>query len=514
MLGSGQEVGLRVCEGVYPTQGGYNTLGTLTKQIDSSITNSDGFEHVYIDSSGDPLVAYANGGSNGLSWSTLTGRATPEGTPEYWNFCSWGSDCLAVSIDNPLNFAAAGEVWAGVTYSYANPRARYIEILGNHVVLANIYLTTAHNALSATTYYPQMVWWSATDDPVAYSDPSTDPILNSDYQQLLSVPGPITAIKKVGDDAIAIFKTGGIEMMVRTGGPDLFAFQTLAVGDQFGTRWNASVCTVGRDLFFINAYGQLMVSQNMTQPKLVGGGKLYNTVLEPANSGLNLLHWYRTTDAWAFKDFVLRYDPTINCLILLTGHSIDNDGDTKRTVQFYNVMTNEWSRIGDIGMIWGDMTSWSGFSSAGDRAPNGSLIQDLNGDLHAFTGADNIAWELETWPTPVQQASADGVQVAVKQQAIRRIKPVWNMMSLDGVRDLDPAVYPTISIEAADDFTMANSQTKTMDETYRDNEGWYTLPGGRIAGSNFIFNISGEATDGRIQGLHGLLVDYVEAGVA
>jgi len=513
MLGSGPAAGLRVCEGVYPSQGGYSTLGTFTKAVDSIATNTDGFEHVWVDASGDPTVAYATGGVLGLSWSTRAARVSPDGTPEYYNFVSWGDQCLAVNIEEDLSFALSGAEWAGVTYSHADPSARFIEVLGNHVVLANVYLLTAHNALTATTYYPQMVWWSATDDPVAYSDPFTDPILNSDYQQLLTVPGPITAIQKVADDAIAIFKTGGIELMVRTGGPDLFAFQTLAVGDQFGTRWNAAVCTVGRDIFFINAYGQLMVSQNMTQPKLVGAGKLYDTVLEPDTSGVNALHWYRTPDAWAFKDFALRYDPTINCLVLLTTTSSGSAGDLARTLQFYNVMTDEWSRVATIGRTWASLTSWSGFSSANKRKPCGTLVMDLNADFYAFTGDDNIAWELETWPTPVQQASADGVQVAVKHQAIKRIKPVWNTMNIGGTIPL-PTTYPTISIEAADDFTMVNSQTKTMDETYRDSAGWYSVPGGRIVGSNFVFNIQAAAATGRIQGLHGFLVDYVEAGVA
>lgn len=201
--------------------------------------------------------------------------------PVPWSFASFGwNKVIATNYSDPIQryvYGAANDYFESFLAGGATSiRAKFVCTIGQHVLLGNIVVgetdATTYFGGSDDTFHPQLVWWSGTDNELLFSDEVLNPDANTGYQWLLSTPGPITAMKSVGENEVVIFKPHGIELMSLTGGDALFSFQTIST--TIGTLSPQSVVVVGRDVYFVDSSGRFKVILNLSQVEDLGPGSM------------------------------------------------------------------------------------------------------------------------------------------------------------------------------------------------------------------------------------------------
>lgn len=201
--------------------------------------------------------------------------------PVPWSFASFGwNKVIATNYSDPIQryvYGAVNDYFESFLAGGATSiRAKFVCTIGQHVLLGNIVVdgtdATTYFGGSGDTFHPQLVWWSGTDNELLFSDEGLNPEANTGYQWLLSTPGPITAMKSVGENEVVIFKPHGIELMSLTGGDALFSFQTIST--TIGTLSPQSVVVVGRDVYFVDSSGRFRVIRNLTQVDDLGAGSV------------------------------------------------------------------------------------------------------------------------------------------------------------------------------------------------------------------------------------------------
>lgn len=175
-----------------------------------------------------------------------------------------------------------------------NPRPRYISTIKNHILLANVRIANAPAGapLSASTTYPELVMWSATDNPLRFGDPSATPsatLIGSDHQQLFDECGPITGL--IGGDYAFIFKSHSIWRM---DGPP-WQFRPIVQGS--GTIYPNSICKLYDDVYFWGSAGPTRLRQGQTTALATGTAKYTATLTDALSTEL--------------EDFLLELQPTL-----------------------------------------------------------------------------------------------------------------------------------------------------------------------------------------------------------
>lgn len=229
---------------------------------------------------------YGDGGAGGLNLD-----------PVPWSFASFGwNKVIATNYSDPIQryvYGTANDYFQEFLSGGATSiRAKFVCTIGQHVLLGNIVVdgtdATTYFGGASDTFHPQLVWWSGTDNETLFSDEGLNPEANTGYQWLLSTPGPITAMKSVGENEVVIFKPHGIELMSLTGGDALFSFQTIST--TIGTLSPQSVVVVGRDVYFVDSSGKFQVIRNLTSVERIGAGAVdtlaSNTYVQAALAAL------------------------------------------------------------------------------------------------------------------------------------------------------------------------------------------------------------------------------------
>lgn len=223
-----------------------------------------------------------------------TQRATAAGTantPDVisgWQFTSFGNAVYAccfngttghfLSATTPTtNFATFVAATAPVTYS---PIPRYVSTIKNHLLIANVGMQTTLGEFTANTVYPNLVMWSATDNPARWGDELTanyPETVGSSYQHLYDEFGPITALCG-GADAAYIFKPRAIYRME---GPE-WSFHPVVTGA--GTIYPNSVARFYNDIYFWGPCGPARLRYGSSEVENIGLGKVQRAVTEFQNS--------------------------------------------------------------------------------------------------------------------------------------------------------------------------------------------------------------------------------------
>lgn len=167
----------------------------------------------------------------------------------FWRFTQFGNLVLAANLNDPLQAfdLTDGAVFADL--SAAAPRARYISVVRDWVVVANTY-----DGLDGPR--PQRVWWGAigdaTDWPAIGSTEAQKK--QSDFQDLLGDQGWIQGlVGNLGTADAAIFFERAIYRMVYAGAPAIFAFQ--AVEGARGCPAPGSIVQLGSFCFYLGEDG-------------------------------------------------------------------------------------------------------------------------------------------------------------------------------------------------------------------------------------------------------------------
>jgi len=193
-----------------------------------------------------------------------------------------------IQISSP-GLAAPVYAFADITPAAAgaNPAAKYIIAHKGHVIIANIDLRAGAYGAIAADYHPDLVWWSATDNGVAFGSPADSPaLLGTDYKFLYDGDGPITGMVAAAD-AFFVFKERAV---YRVDGPP-FQFSKISFG--LGTVYPRSIVTRGTNIYFMSSSGPAVIDAVSSQMRLLstdGGHRhIVDSLLPRKGSSLGLI---------------------------------------------------------------------------------------------------------------------------------------------------------------------------------------------------------------------------------
>lgn len=314
-------------------------------------------------------------------------------TPRPVHFASFGDAIVAVQgqsasqyASSPTtNFAALNVTTAPASY---DPQACFVTTLKNHLLIGNISFTTAPNVAITTsalngTVYPQMVMWSATDDPTRWGDPAATPqaqLLGSDYQNIVDEYGPITGL--VGGDYALVFKTRAIH---RIDGPP-FVVRPVCVGS--GTMWPRSIVKYFDDVYFWGVTGPEVLRAGSDRPESLGLGKVSRALSDYSNS--RFYNWWfgskamgggaaayapganlATEDYWRISAFV-DFDNGLICWSYDDTDISSNNWNRQGVVLCYDPATQEFSAF----RMWRKILMATSFPAAKGRTAVESQVVD------------------------------------------------------------------------------------------------------------------------------------------
>jgi hypothetical protein len=175
-----------------------------------------------------------------------------------------------------------------------NPKPKYISTIKNHLLIGNMKIANAPAgaALATATAYPELVMWSATDNPLRFGDPSSTPsatLLGADYQQLADDGGPITGI--VGGDYAYIFKPRSVWRM---DGPP-WQFRPVVQG--IGTIYPNSIINLHDNVYFWGPAGPTRIRQGYSEPMSPGAAKSTASLTDKMSTAL--------------RDYLMEMEPTL-----------------------------------------------------------------------------------------------------------------------------------------------------------------------------------------------------------
>lgn len=152
--------------------------------------------------------------SGDLSLDDVSGAtyATPVG--QRWRFTQFGNRLIAANGFNRLQGWLLGTSTAWADLAADAPKARFVTVVRDFVVSANIY--------DATTPLPFRVKWSALNDETSWTDSATT---QSDYQE---IPDGGSVVGITGGEFGLIFLDRSIYRMSYVGSPLIFQFDNIS----------------------------------------------------------------------------------------------------------------------------------------------------------------------------------------------------------------------------------------------------------------------------------------------
>ncbi len=453
-----------------------------------------------------------NGGSaTNCSRAATTGTyLTEAGTaglePRPWYFHSWGDKVLATNYACKVQTQTTrGADFVDTITSAAKPKARLITSLGQHVILANIFIPTGGSGgtgLTANRAYPQMVWWSKTDDEASYSDPTTDPSWNSDYQTLTEIAGPITGVARIADDYAVIFKPRGCHIMQRTGESDIFSFRVLHTGPNAGTAYPASVVVDGRDIYYVNEAGIPCRMRDLGTPEPLTRlsidqhiGFVIDSATRSGVASTHLLDRFVGVvhDRERYVMWVAPYTQDITDALI------------------YNIDTGAVSVAPNVGnnSVWVAANGSQGIYGIQDLVTTSLVVS-----IDVYPGQSNTSepWSLKTNRFHLNPNEGT-LMTGSGANAITRVRLIYTSPAEQV--SLPSSKLPVITVYSADDPVMLDARATVLVTTNgSDSHGWMTVPdNGKIVGEYFWIKVASAATGTNfITGLFGVQVESVPAG--
>jgi len=236
-------------------------------------------QKIYVGSSTHLLEAAETGLWTDISRASNYNQASVEA--QAWDFCSWGGDVIATNHQDPVQILELEggatifkDLILGTTAADYEVRAKFCDIVGEHLVLCNIGAVEDFGV--PTTYndaYSYTVWWSKINDPYHFA--IADYTNLSDLQHLRSTRGEITGF--IGGEYGTIFKRDSIYRMSWVGGALVFRFDLLASG--IGTGHPKSIVARDQDIFFYG-HNDFYVMPSGGKPQPLGIGKVKSILTE------------------------------------------------------------------------------------------------------------------------------------------------------------------------------------------------------------------------------------------
>ena len=235
--------------------------------------------------------------------ATAGALSTAPDTNSGWQFASFADMIVATQFGDttaafsvPMsyastpttNFATLNTVTSPTTY---DPIARYVTTIKNHLLIGGVALQAGLGPFTASTVYPELVMWSATDNDAGtdtdrgihrWGDEqfvSYDQTIGAGWQNLTDGMGPITGLGGNGDIAY-IFKPKAIWRM---DGPP-WTFHPIVQG--CGTVYPNSIAFFENDCYFWGPGGPSRLQYGSSQVETLGKGKISKSVTDLTNVDL------------------------------------------------------------------------------------------------------------------------------------------------------------------------------------------------------------------------------------
>lgn len=232
-----------------------------------------------------------------------------------WRFAQFGNTTLAISKAIQLQFSNSG-AFANVSNS---PKAALMESVGPFIILANCD-DTGTGLATGFGDQPNRWWTSPSFAPTTSWTPATSTSCASGL--LVSAPGEITALKRLGDTCIA-FKDRAMYVGQLTGGPDVIRWDL--VPGEIGTANNEAVVSIGPLLYFIGSDD--IYSFDGSRPVSVGQG-----IKETFFAELNKAYAYKIEGQHDFQKQCIWW------------HFPSGSSTTLNDVIVFNYVTGKWGR--------------------------------------------------------------------------------------------------------------------------------------------------------------------------
>jgi hypothetical protein len=256
---------------------------------------------------------------SGTTWDDVTrtvGGAYATASGDTWNFISFGNRVIAVNYTDDVQTYLAGTDTDFSALAGSPPKAKYITVSGDFVVLAYI---------NDGTVYPHRIRWSAQGDPTASW--ATSASTQSDIDDLDSNNGVITGVVGFAD-YFYVFQERAITRYDYVGSP--LVYRATEVSPGLGCIVPGSICRVGERVFFITREGFKELSGAGIRP--IGFGKLDK-------------HWWAslysaTNEANSISRITAVGDPNYSVVHFACAIGSDN---VQNTIYSYNYLSEKWS---------------------------------------------------------------------------------------------------------------------------------------------------------------------------
>lgn len=371
-----------------------------------------------------------------------------------------GDDDLLATKFTTMTNESGGVLAVADGVTLVRPRAQFVSSIKNHLVIANVDLTVGNDTAGvacggafdtlAAQRYPELVWWSATDNITRFgSEGATPSLIGTGYQPLYDDYGHITGL--AGGEDLYVFKE---RCIYRMSGPP-FTFELIS--GSVGTTFPNSIVRLGNEIYFWGNAGPCVISGG--QVRSLYDGKI-DILLNGLGQGINLLNGNKTTAAGAprpeYRTVIGGASQHSDSVIwTLSGPTPDASSPYDERISYmynyaYNIKTQAFSRFllyndgsfaGD--QVYGPVSIGTNFLEV-DRISNVVVYPDIvffrvKSSLFA-TGGDSYTWATESGDTLVGYGRIQSEPLLITgfiqlsnsaSTVVRRVRPVLTTRLVD-----------------------------------------------------------------------------------
>lgn len=306
---------LMKADNVYSRAVGY---GGIPQAIDYSASASENLSNIVAGRNPDgSLVMFAGSTTNlykldtaDMSLDDVSGAtyATPNG--ERWRFTQFGNRLIAANGNSKLQGWLLGTSTAWADLAADAPKAKYVTVVRDFVVSANIY--------DASSPMPFRVKWSALNDETSWTDSATT---QSDYQEMAD-GGTIVGI--TGGEFGLILMDRSIHRMSYVGSPLVFQFDNIS--RNLGCYEPNSIIQYQGVTFFLSDDGFYMCDGQVVTP--IGKEKVDR-------------YFFSDIDESYLTNMSVAVDPFKK--LIIWAYPAKGQGGNVNKLLIYNFQTQKWS---------------------------------------------------------------------------------------------------------------------------------------------------------------------------
>lgn len=310
--------GATIANNVLPLQQGYKSFPNIadfsTNTLDSkclgAISGLDNSGNSY-NFAGDASKLYLLSSNSWSNVSKVGGYTTS--SEEKWRFTQYKNRIIGTNYSDNIQSYVLGTSSAFADLSASAPRARYLDVVRNFLVLGNIFDASDGDV-------PYRVAWSALGDETDFTPSATT---QSDINDLEGYGGWVKQV--VGGEYGIVFKENAIWRMTYVGSPAIFQFDELERDK--GTPASNSVTKIGSLIPYLGQDGFYIFDGR--QSISIGENQVDKTFYQDVNQDL-------------FDEIIATVDP-INKIIFWAYPSLNSVGNCDKIIA-YNYSANAKKR--------------------------------------------------------------------------------------------------------------------------------------------------------------------------